>query len=55
MVPDIEPKGLTLAKEVLYCYFVSPGKSLSFKLFNIFFQWGTSVTWNPPLVAVVLG
>lgn len=54
IVPDTEPKGLTLAKQVLYCSFVSPGKSISFKLLNIFSQWGTSVTWNP-LVAVVLG
>lgn len=54
-MPDTEPKGLTLAKQVLYCSFVSPGKSIRFKLLNIFFpQGGTSVTWNP-LVAAVLG
>lgn len=36
IVPDTESKGLTLAKQVLYCEFVSPGKSISFKLLNIF-------------------
>lgn len=42
MVPDIETKGLTHARQALYCCSIIPGKSISFKLLNLvsFFHSG---------------